>query len=78
MITVANCTEDELDAAMLRFLIVTLEREPDVLPLQLAYLTWGSSRQETKEAFARQFPRQMDKPKNRKGRRIKSNTTEEA
>lgn len=78
MITVANCTQDELDAAMLRLLIITLEREPDVVPLQLANFAWGSSRQETKEAYARQFPRQMDKPRRRKGRGIKPNAAEEA
>lgn len=67
MKSVANCTEDEIAAAMLQFLLITLERAEDVLPLQVDGFEWASTRQETKAAFAERFPRMMGPLLPRKG-----------
>lgn len=67
MKSVANCTEDEIAAAMLQFLLITLERGEDVLPLQVGGFEWASNRQETKAAFAERFPRMMGPLMPRKG-----------
>ena len=64
--TTSNCTDDELDAAVMAYLVAGPGSTP---PLRLRAGAWLSSRQETREAFAERFPRQMDQFKPRKKRK---------
>jgi len=64
--TVANCTDNELDAAVIVYLIAGAGSKP---PIQIKAGTWLSGRKETQEAFAERFPRQMDQLKTKRTKR---------
>lgn len=64
--TVSNCTDNELDAAVMAYLIMGPGSSP---PIQIRAGTWLSRRRETQEAFAEKFPRQMDKLKTKRTKR---------
>jgi hypothetical protein len=63
---VTNCTDNELDAAVMIYLIAGAGAEA---PIQIRAGTWLSGRAATKEAFAERFPRQMDQLKTKRTKR---------
>lgn len=61
----SNCTDDQLHAAVYQF----LRLGPSwTFPVEVKGKTWGSTRAETKAAFAERFPQCMEKLKIKKGR----------